>query len=354
MTGKTRQSGGPPQRPHAEDRGPWWYSIALSATVHAAALLGMVLCGALEPATQAPAVAFRQGRSAVVVGPVFARVDSPSRGPGPTVRESTGAAELPEPERLPARQESAPGPAGEPARERPAEPSPSLVEHTSPGTPLGEAVALARGNLLRFLEKVRGAARAIDRGIASLPPPARPAKEPKRRTAEPETPQPSVQHEVGVTTVSSARSGATAQEPPNQQALPPRLHDPGVESARPAARIAPVYPPASVRRGHEGLVVIEALVRADGTVAKARVVKSSSHRRLDQAAMQAVRNAHFHPATRAGRPVACKVRVPIRFRLTAASPWGRRAGRWVRRSRTIRALPDRRTPPATSPLSPTY
>jgi protein TonB len=91
--------------------------------------------------------------------------------------------------------------------------------------------------------------------------------------------------------------------------------DLGVQSAEPEETIAPEYPPSSVRRGHEGLVIIEARVRAEGTVASAHVVQSSSHPRLDRAARKAVLNARFRPATQAGRPVACTVSVPIRFSL---------------------------------------
>jgi protein TonB len=60
-------------------------------------------------------------------------------------------------------------------------------------------------------------------------------------------------------------------------------------------------------------VVIGAYVEAEGTVARAEVVVSSGHARLDRAARAAVLAARFAPATRAGRPVAAWVRVPIRF-----------------------------------------
>jgi len=92
----------------------------------------------------------------------------------------------------------------------------------------------------------------------------------------------------------------------------------GVESAEPTSEVRPVYPAASIRRGEEGLVVIEAHVSADGRVLVARVAESSSHVRLDRAAAQAVRAARFRPARRNGVNVASWVAVRIRFQLTDA------------------------------------
>jgi protein TonB len=89
----------------------------------------------------------------------------------------------------------------------------------------------------------------------------------------------------------------------------------GATSAVPTGPIVPEYPRAAIRRGQEGLVIVAADVRADGTVAAARVQKSSGHARLDRAARQAVLQARFTPARRNGRPVPASVTVPVRFAL---------------------------------------
>jgi len=83
--------------------------------------------------------------------------------------------------------------------------------------------------------------------------------------------------------------------------------------AGPAGDLEPEYPAASIRRGEQGRVVVEALVRADGSVAEARVVESSSYSRLDEAALKAVRAAQFTPARRNGQAVESWVKVPVRF-----------------------------------------
>lgn len=78
---------------------------------------------------------------------------------------------------------------------------------------------------------------------------------------------------------------------------------------------APEYPALSRTRGEEGTVWVEAEVGADGRCASARVQKSSGHLLLDEAAVAAVRDWTFRPATRLGRPVASVVIIPVRFRL---------------------------------------
>lgn len=79
--------------------------------------------------------------------------------------------------------------------------------------------------------------------------------------------------------------------------------------------LAKEYPPLSQRLGEEGTVVVALEVAADGSVSDARVVSSSGYPRLDNAALSAVRQAHFKPATINGVPVASKARLPIRYEL---------------------------------------
>ncbi|MFP4354794.1 MAG: TonB family protein [Phycisphaerae bacterium] len=85
--------------------------------------------------------------------------------------------------------------------------------------------------------------------------------------------------------------------------------------AEPENRVHPVYPQPAIRRGLEGLVVIEADISAEGVVSAVRVVESSGHDLLDHAAADAVGSATFRPAIRGGLPAAASVRIPIRFQL---------------------------------------
>jgi protein TonB len=56
-------------------------------------------------------------------------------------------------------------------------------------------------------------------------------------------------------------------------------------------------------------------VGRDGTVADARVERSSGSRDLDREALRAVRGWRFRPALRDGVPVPAAVLVPVRFAL---------------------------------------
>ena len=79
---------------------------------------------------------------------------------------------------------------------------------------------------------------------------------------------------------------------------------------------SPTYPPAAIRGGLTGTVELEILVGADGTPLEVRVVRSSGHRVLDQAARKVVLSQwRFHPALRDGRQVQALGRVPIVFTL---------------------------------------
>jgi protein TonB len=75
------------------------------------------------------------------------------------------------------------------------------------------------------------------------------------------------------------------------------------------------YPLAARRRGLGGTVVLEILIGADGAIGAVSLVGSSSHRVLDEAALEAVRGvgpAPFPPDL-AARPL--RVRLPVVFEL---------------------------------------
>ncbi len=84
----------------------------------------------------------------------------------------------------------------------------------------------------------------------------------------------------------------------------------GMESDRP-----PAYPEAARRRGEQGRVVLKVDVSANGSPLDVSVVQGSGFASLDAAALGAVRQWSFMPATRGGTPVAAVAQVPIRFRL---------------------------------------
>ena len=77
----------------------------------------------------------------------------------------------------------------------------------------------------------------------------------------------------------------------------------------------PQYPLIARRRGYQGRVLLEVLVRRDGTVGSIRLSKSSGHETLDRTAIKEVEKWLFHPAKRGDELVEMWVKIPIRFQL---------------------------------------
>jgi periplasmic protein TonB len=78
---------------------------------------------------------------------------------------------------------------------------------------------------------------------------------------------------------------------------------------------APAYPQSAMRRGDQGSVMLRVSVAADGTPTEVDLARTSGHPSLDTAALAAVRQWGFNPATQAGTPIPAIAEVPVRFRL---------------------------------------
>ena len=82
-----------------------------------------------------------------------------------------------------------------------------------------------------------------------------------------------------------------------------------LEPARPA------YPRHAREMGWEGTVLLRMEIRADGTVARLNIQRSSGHRLLDQSAVAAAQAWRFVPETDGGFTMPAIVDVPVRFDL---------------------------------------
>jgi TonB family protein len=78
--------------------------------------------------------------------------------------------------------------------------------------------------------------------------------------------------------------------------------------------VKPVYTEDGRRRGVEGEVVLEVVVRSDGTVGTVRILQGLGSG-LDHRATDAIRQWRFSPARRYGTPVDVLVEVAVEFRL---------------------------------------
>jgi TonB family protein len=83
----------------------------------------------------------------------------------------------------------------------------------------------------------------------------------------------------------------------------------------------PRYPPDALRRRIEGTVLLTVEVRPSGETGSVDVARSSGHRSLDDAAVEAVRRWRFRPATDAAGAVvqtSSVVTLPVEFVIRAA------------------------------------
>lgn len=113
---------------------------------------------------------------------------------------------------------------------------------------------------------------------------------------------------------------AIASKPETQNSLPsspisPEERAKVVSDPTALNRITPKYPRSARRKGHEGRVTVEISVTPEGRTATAGIVASCGHPELDDAAIDAVLNARFAPATEDGAPVHGRLRLTFEFKL---------------------------------------
>jgi TonB family protein len=79
-------------------------------------------------------------------------------------------------------------------------------------------------------------------------------------------------------------------------------------------KLARYYPPGEKARGIEGVVLLEVVVSSSGRIAASRVLRSDPPG-FAEAAIAVCSELVFRPAYAGTRPVAVRIRLPIRFEL---------------------------------------
>ena len=77
----------------------------------------------------------------------------------------------------------------------------------------------------------------------------------------------------------------------------------------------PKYPNRARRRGQEGALILRITVSDNGKPSSIKVIKTSGHQILDQAAIDAVWNWQFQPAKKRGLAVKASIDLPVVFQL---------------------------------------
>jgi protein TonB len=84
-------------------------------------------------------------------------------------------------------------------------------------------------------------------------------------------------------------------------------------------RVEPIYPEEARKARIMGIVIVEATISEDGIVKNVEVLKPLPFG-LDQAALDAVKQWTFKPATLDGKPVAVRFNLTINFKLSTPPP----------------------------------
>jgi TonB family protein len=95
-----------------------------------------------------------------------------------------------------------------------------------------------------------------------------------------------------------------------------QVYEPGDGVTAPVVEkeVKPAYTPAARAALVEGVITLECVVRADGTVGEARVVKPL-HPSLNEEALRALADWRFKPGMKDGKPVPVRVEVEMTFSL---------------------------------------
>jgi protein TonB len=104
--------------------------------------------------------------------------------------------------------------------------------------------------------------------------------------------------------------------PPPAPAAPPPAPEPIKKPSEVSGNKNPRFPPAAVRQGVEGVVVVEFTVLPDGTATEPKIVSGPSV--FYEAVLAAVPSWRFVPATQGGKKVRSRMTKKVTFRLEDA------------------------------------
>ena len=114
---------------------------------------------------------------------------------------------------------------------------------------------------------------------------------------------------IGLLCLCVAPSAVVAQKRPHRAG-------PGVAAPQVVRDVKPNYTAAARKERIEGSVLLEAVVREDGTVGEVSVTKSLDTRHgLDEEAVKAMKQWTFKPGTKDGKAVPVAVDVEMTFTL---------------------------------------
>lgn len=149
------------------------------------------------------------------------------------------------------------------------------------------------------------------RPVPVPPAPTAPRSERAVTAPPPEPPAPAAMDKQATAptpaTAAAPPAPAQASKEPAEPVIPPR------SDAAHLSNPAPVYPAVSRRLGEQGRVLFDVYILPDGSVGEIRLKRSSGFARLDEAALEAVRQWRYVPAKRGDQPIPFWYVQPIDF-----------------------------------------
>lgn len=148
------------------------------------------------------------------------------------------------------------------------------------------------------------------------PPPPPPEKKPEPKpVAKPPPKAPPSERAVKAPEPEPAAPVEKLAEPrPAAPEAPVPISPPRADAGQ-LSNPAPIYPSLSRRLREEGTVVLDILIKADGTVGEIKIKTSSGFKRLDDTAVKAVTHWRYLPATQGDKKIDYWYEQPVEFNL---------------------------------------
>ncbi|PHS32506.1 MAG: energy transducer TonB [Sulfurovum sp.] len=149
----------------------------------------------------------------------------------------------------------------------------------------------------------------------------KPKPKPKRKKAQPKAPLPDLSSMLGgiamdIPEFTSGNIMGNAKNILGDIAANAAMSEGTVDTKpRVISRSAMEYPPAAVKKGIKGYVIVNLLIAKDGSVEVAKVIASNPAGVFDAVAIRGVRSWRFAPAKYKGNPVKVWAKQKVRFDL---------------------------------------
>ncbi len=190
----------------------------------------------------------------------------------------------------------------------PPAPAPEIVPVIEPPKPVVKPTPIIKPKpiIKKNIEKIK----PIEIPIEKL------AEKPAERLVQAAVAQPVIEEE-SIAQVAPVQVADAVKVPPKSEPVVEEKIEPPRFGVSYLNNPPPDYPAMSRRIGEEGRVLMKVLVSSEGTAQEVQIETTSGSNRLDQAAVNAVKQWRFIPAKKNNQPLSAYVLVPMKFSLNS-------------------------------------